>query len=211
MTFNAASGVLAASATFEYVAGELVVTLSNTSPHDVLVPEQVLTALFFDYDGPALALTPVSAVLAPGSTVLFGGSDPGGVVGGEWEYQDTFALPTPYGAAYGISSAGFGLFGSGAMFPGNNLQGPAGIDGLQYGLTSAGDDPATGNTPVTGLYALIRHEVVFRLSGAPADFDESRIHNVRWQYGTALSDPNVPEPASLVLVALGTLGALRRR
>ena len=42
-------------------------------------------------------------------------------VGGEWAYNNTQSVG---GANEGISSAGFGAFGVGDRFPGNNLQGP---------------------------------------------------------------------------------------
>lgn len=209
--FSAANGNLAAAALFETSGTDLVVTLTNTSTDDVLVPADVLTCLFFDISGPAVMLTPVSAILGPGSAVLFGGSDPVGVVGGEWEYEDSFDNPAPWGAAYGIGSSGLNLFGSGEMFPGSNLQGPAAVDGLQYGLVSVGDNPANGNAAVTGNFALIKHEVVFTLSGLPIDFDVNRIGNVNWQYGTSLTEPNLPEPTSFVLLALGGLALARRR
>lgn len=49
VTFNASSGLLSASATFDIVGGNLSVTLTNTSTNDVLAPSDVLTALFFQY------------------------------------------------------------------------------------------------------------------------------------------------------------------
>jgi hypothetical protein len=63
-------------------SGNLVVTLTNKSLTDVLVPSDVLTAVFFTLAGD-LTLTPLSAVLGLGSTVLFGVTDPGGIVGGK--------------------------------------------------------------------------------------------------------------------------------
>jgi hypothetical protein len=211
VSFNASQANLAASATFENSGSNLIVTLTNTSTFDVLVPADVLTCLFFDVDGAALNLTPVSAVLGSGATVLFGGSDPGGVVGGEWEWEESFTNPAPRGSDYGIGSSGLGLFGAGEMFPGTNLQGPADVDGLQYGMVSAGDDPATGNTPVTGTNALIKNEVVFTLSGLPGGFDVHSITNVNWQYGTALTEPNIPEPSSVMLFSAIGFSLVRRR
>ena len=87
ITFSASSGNLAASATFEVVGGNLQVTLTNSSLFDVLVPADVLTGMFFDVNGAAPVLTPVSAILGLGSVVIFGGTDPGDVVGGEWAYE----------------------------------------------------------------------------------------------------------------------------
>ena len=75
--FTASSGGLSASAQFVTGGGQLIITLANTSTADVTAPNQVLTAVFFDVTGQPLALTPVSATLAPGSQVLFGSTDPG--------------------------------------------------------------------------------------------------------------------------------------
>lgn len=211
VTHSAAEGNLAASATFESSGGNLTITLTNTSLFDVAVPADVLTALFFDVDGGALNLTPVSAILGLTSEVLFGGSDPGGVVGGEWEWEESFSEPAPQNASYGIGSSGFNLFGSGEDFPGSNLDGPESPDGLQYGIVSAGDDPAAGNAAVTGANPLIKNEVVFVLSGLPDGFSVASISNVNWQYGTALDEPNIPEPASIALLVVGALGMIRRR
>jgi hypothetical protein len=212
MTFSGSSGSLASSATFHSSGTNLIITLVNTSTHDVLVPADVLTGVFFDVNSSLLSLTRASAVLPTGSSVLFGTTDPGNVVGGEWAYRS--GLLGPAGTAYGISSSGLGLFGPGDRFPGTNLQGPTDPDGLQYGITSAGDNPATGNTPVTGTNALIKNSVEFMLSGIPAGFDPSTaIYNVHFQYGTALSDPllHSPEPATLILLACGAVVAFRRR
>jgi hypothetical protein len=211
ITFSAAQNNLAASVTFDTMGSNLVVTLENTSAADVLAPADVLTAVFFDVAGGTLTLDPTtgSAVLAPGSSVAFGASDPGGVVGGEWAYASGLS-GAPHGAAYGISSSGFNLFGA-ANFPGSNLQGPVAVDGIQYGLTSLGDNLASGNAAVTGSNALIQNAVTFTIPGLPAGFDPSTvISNVSFQYGTDLSEPNIPEPASISLLAIGLL-AFRRR
>jgi hypothetical protein len=216
ITFSGSSGSLAASVTFATSGTDLLVTLTNASAADVLVPADVLTAVFFDSSTP-LTLTRTSAVLAGGSAVFFGPSDPGGVVGGEWAYLGNVAAVSQ---DYGIGSAGLGVFGPGDVFPGSNLQGPASPNGLQYGLTSAGDNLAAGNAAVTGCFALIRNSVVFTLSGLPAGFEPSAaIASVRFQYGTALSEPSfgggsstqsVPEPLSVMLVGSGLAGVANR-
>ncbi|MGH9722027.1 MAG: XDD4 family exosortase-dependent surface protein [Bryobacteraceae bacterium] len=218
--FSGSSGNLSASVLFDdSVAGTLIVTLSNTSPNDVLVPIDVLTGVFWD-SSVALTLTRSSAVVPGSSTVYFcGGSCPaGGVVGGEWAYNS--GLAGPGATAYGISSAGLGLVGPGDRFPGPNLQGPDSPDGLQYGILPAGDNTATGNAPVTGDNALILNSVIFTLTGLPAGFDaQAAISNVQFQYGTALSEPSfpgdpgggggggsqVPEPATMSLLGGGGL------
>jgi MprA protease rhombosortase-interaction domain-containing protein len=214
ITFSASGGNRAASATFAASGSNLVVTLTNTSSADVLLPVDVLTAVFFDFGGSAPTLSRTSAVLGSGSAVLFGGTDPGNVVGGEWAYVTAGLSGGPHNSHYGISSTGVNLFGPGDLFPGSNLQGPSSPDGLQYGITSAGDDPATGNTPVTGTNALIQNSVVFTLGNLPAGFDPSAtITNVSFQYGTSLEDPNlqVPAPSAAALLTLGALGFGRRR
>lgn len=213
ISFTGSSGSLAASVTFDTSGTDLLVTLTNTSTADALVPIDILTGVFFDIAGSPLALTRTSAVVPAGSSVFYGPTDPGGVVGGEWAYGS--GLAGPGGRAYGISSAGFGLFGPGDLFPGTDLQPPASPNGLEYGITSAGDNLATGNAPVTGGNALIQNSVVFTLSGLPTGFNPATgILNVLFQYGTDLSEPSfpgVPEPSSLSLLAIAALVAGRRK
>jgi hypothetical protein len=220
LTVNASSGNLAAQAVFTIdVNNRLNVLLTNTSPSDVLVPTQVLTAVFFDVTGVG-ALTPVSATLAGGSTVFFDaqGQPAGGVVGGEWAYGSGLA-GAPNGATEGISSAGFGLFNI-ANFPGANLDPPpnGAVNGLNYGITSAGDNTTTGNAEVTGNVPLIKNAVLFVLScptvGGCAQSILDAITHVSFQYGTSLGGPNlVPLPPALVLfgTALVGMGVLSRR
>lgn len=218
ITLSGNQGSLSASAMFELVGpSSLRITLTNTSTADVTAPSQLLTALFFNLAGDPV-LTRGSAVLGAGSTVLFGGAEAGGVVGGEWAYAAGLT-GAPWGARQGVSSVGLGLFGPSDLFPGANLAGPASPNGDQYGITSAGDDPAVGNWPVTGKDPLIRNAVVFTLDGLPDGFQLNGISNVSFQYGSALTDPNIPthtpEPGSLALVLLGlgllAGGALQRK
>jgi len=208
LDFTDALGLLEAEATFEASGSDLLVTLTNTSGNDVVDPSEVLTGLFWDVTG-SPALTPVSAWLSGGSTVFFG-PDGGGNVGGEWAYEEGLS-GAPGGTAYGISSAGLGLFGAPA-FGGANLQGPAAVDGLSYGLTSAGDDTSTGNAAVTGGFPLIKNAVQFTLSGLPTGFEpQQRVTNIWFQYGTSLTEPTygggneVPEVPAYALAVLGLL------
>src|SRR5690349_13258057 len=83
ITLTGSAGSLSASARFENLGGNLVVTLTNTSGNDVLVPADVLTSLFFDIST-GETLTPVSALL--GGATVFYGPNGGGNVGGEWAY-----------------------------------------------------------------------------------------------------------------------------
>ncbi|MFN7020481.1 MAG: XDD4 family exosortase-dependent surface protein [Phycisphaerales bacterium] len=209
---SATTGSLSASATFVASGSNLIITLTNTSTADANVPADMLTAVFFDIAGPALSLTRVGAVLAPGSTVINSAVQPaGGVVGGEWAYVGGL-VGAPHGASHGISSAGFGLFGPGELFPGPNLDGPLSPNGVQHGITSASDPGANNNGGAS--VPLIRNAVVFTLGGLPSGFDPStRITNVSFQYGTGLDEPNllVPAPGAAGLFGLGLLAIGRRR
>jgi len=211
---------LSASTDFTVSGNTLTVVLTNTSTNDVLIPSEVLTAVFFDISGFGGTLTPVSAMLSGGSTVYFG-TENGGNVGGEWAYGSSLS-GAPHGSTMGISSAGFGLFGDGT-FNGPNLGGPDAVDGLQYGITSAGDDSTTGNAAVTGSNELIHNQVIFTLTSS-TPFLESAINNVSFQYGTALDEtncqpgdhPTIPEPSTMLLLGLalsgsGGVGFFRRR
>ena len=186
-------------------ANTLQIRFANTFGGDNQVPTDVLTAFFFDAANWPLSVTPYSVVLGPGSVVLFGSTDHGGNVGGEWAYKCGL-VGAP--AACGVSSVGLGLFGPPDLFPGSNLQGPESPDGLQYGLLSAGDNPATGNTPMTGQYALIQNSVVITLKGNFANFDPLlNISYVEVQTGTGMEDPRfhldaVPEPSSFSFMFL---------
>jgi hypothetical protein len=226
LTIGLTNGSRSASAVFVNSGGQLVVTLTNTSSADALVPTDLLTAIFFDVAG-SPTLTPVSAVICPTCSILNPealATDPGGSVGGEWAYlgggPDLFA-----GANYAISSTGVGIFGPGDLFGGTNLSGPADPDGPQYGITTAGDNAHTGNgglnTPI------IQNQVVFTFNGFGNLDPAAAISNLTFLYGTALTEPSfqgscvagcltttdvapVPEPASLVLLGSGLIGAAVR-
>lgn len=189
--FTGSSGNLAASVDFTLDGPNLKVVLTNTSSSDVLVPADVLTAVFFSTLGNT-AFGSVSAILTAGSTVIYDpdGQPADGVVGGEWAFGNALS-GAPLGANSGISSSGFGIFGD-ATFPGPSLQNPDAVDGLQYGITSAGDNSATGNGGITGTDGLIKNSVTFLLSGVPVGFNPASITKVSFQYGTAVGDPDEP-------------------
>lgn len=225
VTYSMVNGTRAASAQFSVTGGNLVVTLTNTSTHDVLVPTDVLTAVYFDWSAPPVfpgGFTPVSAVLGPGSIVYNGPQPADGNVGGEWAYSGVDGSLSP-----GISSTGLSVYGPGNLFGGPNLQGPASPNGLQYGIASAGDNQMTGNGGVMGA-ALIRNQVIFTLNPSQAIDDSflGRLMNIRVQYGTSASEPSfnltpelpvtIPLPPAAwaglsTLAGAGFIVAIRRR
>ncbi|PPD22678.1 MAG: hypothetical protein CTY24_06290 [Methylobacter sp.] len=219
--FTGASGNLAASVDFSISGNTLTVVLTNTASADVLVPIDVLTAVFFDISGNP-TLTSVSALLTSGSSVFYDpqGQPAGGNVGGEWEYAVGVSGPSGAGSQ-GISSSGLGgAFGQ-PNFNGPNLQNPVALNGLQYGILSAGDNTATGNGGISGSGGLIKNSVTFTLTGIAPD---AIFSNVYFQYGTDLTEPgysgncvsgncvppttgdSVPEPEAPWLLALSLLG-----
>jgi len=209
ISFTNTLGDLSAKVTFDIDStGNLIVTLENISTKDVQAPSDVLTGVFFSLSDPSIKLTGVSAVLGSG-TVLFDQNVTN--VGGEWAYKEGLS-GVPLGADRGISSSGLGdLFGPKDRFSGENLQGPDSVGGIEYGITSSGDNSSTGNKAVTGTNALIQGSVVFtfNVSGLPEGFDLSNaITNVSFQYGTDLSEPNipVPEPSTLLLLGVSLIG-----
>ncbi|MBX3402648.1 MAG: hypothetical protein KF699_04460 [Phycisphaeraceae bacterium] len=217
VTARGGASSLDATVIFQRSGSDLMVTLLNSSSADVLSPEDVLTGVFFNISGPTVPLVAQSAALSEGSMVRWGDSEMGGGVGGEWAFRAGLS-GAPGGATYGISAAGLGLFGPHDAFPGANLFGQNGPQGLDYGLLSAGDNPLTGNTPVTGQFPLIQSGVVFTLSGLPEDFELGAIGNVWVQYGTSLSEPSyvvpiisVPAPGAAVMLAGGAFALARRR
>jgi hypothetical protein len=217
VTVTGTSGTLAASATFDVVGGDLQVTLTNTAAGDVNFPTEILHALFFDIAGTP-SLTYTSANICGTCTFTGTVQGTGTDVGAEWAFkQNAGGLGSGVTQSYGLSSSGYGIFGPGNVLSsspdrGGNASPPGGAD---FGLVSAGYTTAGDNGGVTNNQPYIKNSVIFDLGAFNGSLDS--ISNVRFQYGTALSDPSVPgvpEPATwaMMLVGFGGIGmAMRRR
>jgi hypothetical protein len=200
LLYSGSSGNLSASAQFDLTGNSLIVTLTNTSSADVLVPTDVLTGVFFNTSH---TLTPVSANLH-GSTVYYASL---ANVGDGWGYGSGVS-------AHGMNSAISATGAVNGLGMSNFSSQHNALDGLPYGILSAGDDPNTGNTGVKGKGPLIKNSVQFVLTVAPG-FTLSELGNsVVFQYGTALSETHyssggnplvipVPAPPSAALLGIG--------
>jgi len=189
---------VSAQAIFDITGNTLTITLINTAPSNdgQDLPASTLSGVFWNFTGNPL-LTPVSATVTSGSIVGDACSETSCVgvtdVGGEFGYK---AAALTGGADRGISSSGYlktglpgdiGNFNNGAA--GTNLDNPESLNGINFGIISA----AAGFNPNGGLEndPLIQDRAVFVLTGVNG-LDYTDISNVSFQYGTALTELNVP-------------------
>lgn len=210
MTISAASEAKrSASALFSWENGGnmLTIVLNNTSPFDALGPRDILTAFFFDINPSLGTLTPFSAI-AEGD-IFFGPGDYGNV-GGEWAYG-SWPKPSdaPRSAGMGISCVEFNLFYEG-NFNGPPLWWPSGIESIDYGITSAGDNMRTGSLDVTDFWTLIRGPIRFQLiSEHPISVPAAEIvDNWTFVYGPDLYGFNLSQPVPIPAPGAALLGVI---
>ena len=234
-------GFREASATivFDDAANLLTIRLSNSASTDAMIPTHILTGLYFDLPAGVVA-TPcaVGGAIIPDWSMNgtdnnwhfdqlpfpIDDYDPSNTndMGGEWAYIDGLPASAPGGLAKGISSTGLGdIFGPGDLFGGPPLDPPDSPDGLNFGITSDGDDLTTGNGgggggsgPVTGNVPLIKHEMLFSFEVLQSfSWDPNQV--VIFQYGTSLGEPTITVPAPgaslLGILGLSATGWIRRR
>jgi hypothetical protein len=230
------SGVpVAAYADFQTSGDTLTITLKNTSVDlgNAYLDTRgtTLTGILFDFALNALALAPVSATVPVGSSIIYAaGCSTGNCVGatnvgGEFAYKANLSA---FGGFYGISStnASSGPNFTTPNFGGSNLDNPAVVDGMNFGIVQAtgfNPDPDENN-PLTD-FPLIQDSVVFTLTGA-AGHHASELGNVTFMYGTqpantltecgaacAEQRDNLFEPggATVLIPALMAVGAWRLR
>lgn len=208
-----------ASATFSISGTDLTILLQNTSPAALLeAPGNTLTGISFLLNGLAPNLSPVSAI-SPNAIFDSAACNVNACtgtnvnVGGEWGYGI-------YGGEEAVASAGYlqtGLPHNIGNFNGPNLQGPASLASIEFGIISANHGPLNGG--LNG-EALIEDTVALRLT-IPAGFTDADIGSVNFIYGTApdaivpdAPPATVPEPGTLALLGpafLGFAGMVRRR
>jgi len=171
---------LGASVLFDdaFSPGNLAITLTNTGP-GASAPSDVLTSVFWDYDGSPLTSLSLLSAIAP-SVV---GGTPGTNVNlasplNEWKLPSnsngTSDLPG-ITQNYGLGTAGLGIFqgGGGQQF--------------NYGIINGYDNP----NPAVSNGTFVNGAATFVLAGLPTGFDITKIGNIRFQYGTALSEPSL--------------------
>jgi hypothetical protein len=179
-------------------------------------PSDVLTSVFWDYNGSPLNLAMTSAtapiVTSGGGTTTANNVNLLGSLN-EWKLPNTgtgtASLPG-ISQKYGLGTAGLGIFqgGGGQQF--------------NYGIIS-GYESNANNAVKSGTF--VKGSASFVLSGLTAGFDLTKIGNIRFQYGTSLAETSltplvqiapppkakVPEPSAIAALTTVVLGVMKSR
>jgi len=215
-------GVHRATAEFTLVGNQIKVVLTNTYAVATTQPNQILTALFWDVASNP-SWTAGTANLTAGSTWVNDPHNTHESAGKHWAYRHGAMDIDPTSGVsyrnYGLSATGLGLFGDNDAFEtgGSN---PV-LNGADYGITGNAGSTLPGGGPHSD--ALICNSMTFFLNGAASNFDLETIGNVRFLWGTNVSEfqgdggsgnhffTPAPEPATMGLAALAVSGAFARR
>ncbi|HXJ02925.1 MAG TPA: XDD4 family exosortase-dependent surface protein [Micropepsaceae bacterium] len=226
---STAGDPIAASVSIDVSGSNLVIVLTDTSTTNTgYQPPDALLGIFFNM-APNLTLTPLSAALTSGSTVL-GTIPAGNTLGDYWQYKFSSTgftqTNSPFLSVpdkYGISATGIQLFGPGGNFGSNPTIPINGVDGAIVG-TDYNDATANGGMTTSGHGPFEQDSITLTLSisSLPPGFDPSTaITDLSFIYGTAPDslltgsqcqncvtqrDSTVPEPATLAMFAFGLLG-----
>jgi hypothetical protein len=185
----------------------IVLTNTYTGSYSSLSQATTLTGFFFDVSNSPTA-TSGNAALTSGSQWL-GGTSNANTGWGEAQTTASGGLGgsgAPVTQHYGVLAAGFGIGGSGLSASGKSFDGTQ-LDGVDYGLLGTG---AGGSVPSSDGFSqhtpYIQDSVTITLTLDSGTWGDTS--NVRFQWGTALTDgPSAtPEPNSLVLLGGLSLG-----
>ncbi len=210
LTSPVSAHALSASVDFELSGTTLTILLTNTSTQTSgFVPSDGISGVYFDVAGnPTLALV-TTGTNAPSASNIWDGSAFDGTTNLStypspknsetapfWDYQfNASGLGGGVTQTYGVSSAGLNIFQN--------------VDGMPFNIFPTGFNGSNGNSPVNGGPVAV-NATTLTLTGFTGSL--SSISDIRFQYGTDLSDgsaPGVrqstPEPASFAIWGAITL------
>ncbi len=235
-TYAANNNPLSAFAVFDDSLGQNKLKLTLTNTKAASDPSDILTAVFWDYAGSPLSLSLSSATAATVTKYVTTGNgnnaqttlnttsnvnllDVSSASGlqQEWAFASTTTATGLGGDVrktgskavtehYGLGTAGLGIF-----------QNIGGSQQFKYGITNGYNSNA--NSPIQSS-PLVNNSASFVLSGLNADFDVTKISNIRFQYGTALNETStyyvapvppkkIPESRTIVALGLFVMGVLK--
>lgn len=191
-----------AQADITQIGNQMQIVLTNTA--NVAAPHngQLLCGFFWDMSGdPTLTPDAGYPVMTDGTDGYFPVSG-SGVLSEEWYFKNQSGGAN--NAHYGIGAVGYGFFGANDAFAGGH-----------HPLGGGGDYGIAPDAGFSGTFSpVIHNSLTFRLT-LPQSYtlSQSAMSNFSFQYGTDLSETNVPvpEPASLVAIAIGAAALIRRR